>query len=321
MKLLIAFFRLIRWPNLFFIVLTQFLFYYCVIDSGWRNNFILMEDRYLCVLTISSVLIAAAGYIINDYFDLNIDAINKPKRQIVDVMINRRWAMVMHIVLSLAGVALGFWIDFHYHSWWIGLSNLACVMLLFGYSVTLKKKLLIGNVVISALTAWVILVVYFVQCEAADPARHADVYGNFLPSHWPDYTFKLIRIAFLYAGFAFIISLIREVIKDLEDIEGDRRFGCKTMPIAWGIPATKVFVGVWIIVMVLIVAAVQYYVLRFGWWWSATYSFFLVITPLLVILHFLRKAKISNDYRKLSSAVKLVMLAGILSMIFFKVNS
>lgn len=315
MKLVIAFFRLIRWPNLIFIILTQFLFLYSIVNRDRSLSYPLFQTKYFIILVVSSVLIAAAGYIINDYFDLNIDAVNKPKRQIVDTVINRRWAMAMHIILSFFGVILGFWLDIHYHTWWIGLSNLTCVLLLFGYSVTLKKKILIGNVVISALTAWVILIVYLVS-KVSLPG-----YKEFEPIIWKAWQIRLTRVAFLYAGFAFIISLIREVIKDMEDIEGDRRFGCKTMPIIWGLPATKVFVAVWIIVMVLIVAAVQYYVMQFNWWWSAVYSIVLIIAPLVMILNFLYKAKDSTDYRRLSAAVKLVMFTGILSMIFFKIYS
>src|SRR4028118_712205 len=101
MKLITSFFRLIRWPNLAFIVLTQLLFYFCVYKSLYPGNESLHQ---LIWLIIASVLIAAAGYIINDYFDLNIDKVNKPQKNVVDKVINRRWAIIWHLVLSFAGI-------------------------------------------------------------------------------------------------------------------------------------------------------------------------------------------------------------------------
>lgn len=302
MKLVTAFLRLIRWPNLVFIALTQFLFLYCIIqpkstaqvDTSFTIN-------YFTWLVVASVLIAAAGYIINDYFDLNIDSVNKPAKLVVDKTIKRRWAIALHILMSGAGVLISFYISYHFHYWWLGLSNLLCTFLLFGYSITLKRKLLIGNLLISVLTAWVIMVVFF--------CYHTSLNNS------------LTRLAFLYAGFAFIISLIREVIKDMEDMEGDAKFGCKTAPIVWGIPASKVFVAVWIIVLIAVLGIVQFYVLQFGWWWSAVYCVVLIILPLLWILYKLHKAQVAKDYQRLSAAVKLVMFTGILSMIFFKIYS
>lgn len=130
---------------------------------------------------------------------------------------------------------------------------------------------------------------------------------------------KLSRFTFLYAGFAFIISLIREVVKDMEDIEGDRRFGCKTMPIVLGLNATKVFVLVWLTVLIVALIIVQLYVLQFGWWFwlSALYCFVLIVAPLIWIFRKLIPAQTTENYHKISSVVKLVMLMGILSMLFF----
>lgn len=315
MKLIAAFFRLIRWPNLLFIVLTQTLFYYCIVQ---RFTTIPVDSHFpfkaFIYLIIASVLIAAAGYIINDYFDLNIDQVNKPGRQVVDKIIKRRWAMVWHILLSLTGVVLCFYIDITTTTFWLGAVNLACVLLLFGYSVTLKKKLLIGNILISALTAWVIIVVYF--CYQHSFFSHA-VAGP--PD--PNISIRFTRITLLYAGFAFVISLIREVVKDIEDMEGDARYGGKTMPIVWGVPASKMFVAVWIIVLTGGSCVVQFYVLQFGWWWSALYCLFLIIIPLAWVLRKLYQAKVPSDYHRVSTVIKMIMFTGILSMLLFKIYS
>lgn len=312
MRVIPAFLRLVRLPNLFFIALTQFLFYYCIVlrfKTPPVDSVFPIQGFYL--LVIASVLIAAAGYIINDYFDINIDQVNKPGRQVVEKIIKRRWAMVWHIVLSLTGVGICFYVDYHYPGHWMTVFNFICVLLLFGYSVTLKKKLLIGNVLISALTAWVIIVIYLCYLYRFYPTTP----GTELD---PNINIRFTRLALLYAGFAFIISLIREIIKDMEDREGDERYGCRTMPIVWGIPASKVFVGVWIVVLASLLAVLQFYVLQFNWWWSAAYCVALIIIPLLWLLRKLYLAKTVADYHLLSLVVKGIMLTGILSMLFFK---
>ncbi len=312
MKLITAFLRLVRWPNLVFIALTQALFAYGVIHpifvhAGITPN---LHGRAFILLCVSSILIAAAGYIINDYFDLNIDRVNKPDKLVVDKIINRRWTIIWHLLLSLAGIAIGFYLDWTTSIHLLGPANLLCVVLLFLYSISLKKKLLSGNILISLLTAWTVLVVTW--CENSFLWQTLGSNGELQVN-------KITRITFLYAGFAFIISLIREVVKDMEDIEGDRRYGCKTMPISWGINATKVFVAVWLVVLITALVIVQVYVLLFGWWASAAYCIAFVIIPLLWIFKKLFSARLAPDYHKLSSIIKLVMLTGILSMVFFTV--
>lgn len=309
MKLFQAFLRLVRWPNLVFIAITQVLFVYCIVHpvmsaAGAVPN---IHGVYFILLLVSSVLIAAAGYIINDYFDLNIDLINKPDKLVVDKIISRRWVIFWHLVFSITGIIISFYIDWKTNVSFLGIANLVCVALLFVYSISLKKKLLSGNIVISALTAWVILVVGW--CETSNLLQQSLI-GSF--------TEKITRISFFYAGFAFVISLVREVVKDMEDVEGDRRYGCNTMPIALGINATKVFVAVWLVVLISALLIVQFYVLVFRWWLSAVYCILVIILPLLYIFKMLFPAKTSDDYHRLSSLIKLAMFTGILSMLFFR---
>ncbi len=258
------------------------------------------------LLCLSSIFIAAAGYIINDYFDLNIDMVNKPDKMVVDKIIHRRWTIAWHQILSITGIAIGFYLDYHNKIFLLGLSHIVCVTLLFIYSISLKKKFLIGNIIISLLTAWVILVVTW--CENYNIIYSTNSLG----------INKILRETFLFAGFAFIISLIREVVKDMEDIEGDRRYGCKTMPIIWGINATKVFVAVWLIVLIAVLVIAQAYAVHLHWWLSIGYCTLLIIIPLLVIFRRLFTAKTAEDFHSLSSLIKLVMLTGILSMFFFR---
>jgi len=318
MKLASSFFKLIRYPNLLFMVVTQFLFYFCILSPAIHpDNFLPAEFYLLTLLTLSTVLIAAAGYIINDYFDVNIDWINKPDEVIIDRIIPRRHAIIWHLLLSAAGITVGAYISYVTRNWLIVLSNIGCVMLLWVYSTTFKKKLLIGNIIISALTAWVILVVFFFT-------------DYFSPGLLPDWRLhqninndvhrRLIRISFLYAGFAFVISLVREVIKDMEDMEGDAKYGCKTMPLEWGIPVAKVFIGVWLMVLTGALMAIQFYAMYLGWWWSILYATVFIIVPLISVTQKLYQASNTRDFARLSKTVKLVMLTGIISMVFFKIH-
>jgi 4-hydroxybenzoate polyprenyltransferase len=309
MKLVTGFLRLVRWPNLVFIAITQILFQYCIIHPAFaKAETQLAFHHYFWWLLVSSVLIAAAGYIINDYFDLNIDQINKPDKLIVEKLINRRWVILWHLFLSFIGIAISFWIAFKCNMIELGFANMLSVFLLFIYSTTLKKKLLSGNLLISLLTAWVILVI---GIENVLHIHSDDIIAKHVDEG------RLMRLTFLYAGFAFIISLIREVVKDCEDMEGDRKFGCRTMPIVWGVTASKIFVGTWLVVLVLALGVTQFYVLQFGWWLSAVYSFVFILTPLLYIFYLLKKAITSKDFHQLSTYIKVVMFTGILSMVFF----
>jgi len=309
MNLAGAFIKMIRLPNLFFIVLTQLLFHVAVLDKilfpiGMRP---VIDGWDFLLLSAASVLIAAAGYIINDYFDINIDQVNKPKGNVVDTVVSRRWAMAWHFILSGVGLILSAFISWRTGLWYILLGNFGCVLLLFGYSVSLKRKLLIGNIIIALLTAWVILVICFSQVGMlfrGIPAVNEE--SN-----------KIIRIGILYAAFAFISTVIREAIKDIEDMQGDAKYGCRTMPIVWGVNATKVYVAVWLVVILALLAVLQVYVFRFGWWLAMAYSVVFIIAPFVFIFLRLFKAAMQKDYHQLSNWTKLVMLSGLLSMIFF----
>ena len=309
MNLVGAFIKMIRLPNLFFIVLTQVLFHAAILDSILHPLGMMpaIDHWNLFLLIMASVMIAAAGYIINDYFDVNIDQVNKPRANVVDKIVSRRWAMAWHFVLSGIGILLSAWVAWRTGFWYILLGNFICVLLLFGYSVSLKRKLLSGNILISLLTAWVILVIAFSEFYT-----HSLTNMNVLFSNG-----KIIRISFLYAGFAFISSLIREAIKDIEDMQGDARYGCRTMPIVWGVNAAKVYTAVWLTVILALLVILQVYVARFEWWWAMAYSIVFIIGPFVLIFLRLFKAKDQNDYHHLSNWTKLVMLTGILSMIFF----
>jgi 4-hydroxybenzoate polyprenyltransferase len=261
------------------------------------------------MLVAASVFIAAAGYIINDYFDINIDQINKPHRQFIPKYITRRWAILWHSVLSFLGVALSFYVGWKVGVWWVGPANLVCTALLFVYSSTFKKRFLSGNIIISLLTAWTLAVLGFISFYSLyfDDVRTVATQA------------RILRFTILYAAFAFMISLIREAVKDIEDLPGDAQFGCKTLPIVAGINAAKTYVMVWLVVLIGALFIMQVYAAQFGWWALVLYGLLFIIAPLtFVFIKFMNVTK-TQEYHRISSLTKLVMFAGILSMVLFKI--
>ena len=304
MKLTAAFLRLIRWPNLLFIIITQALFYYIIFfqagGSPGKDHF----DFWLLVL--ASVLIAAAGNIINDYFDEQIDTVNKPDKLVISKFIKRRWAIILHVFFSLAGLGLSLYVSRVMREPVIAIANAATIILLWVYSTHFKKQLLTGNLVISALTAWVIGVVYFF-CGGA----LLQFFTNSFNQPW------FFKVTVVYAGFAFITSLIREGVKDMEDIAGDEKYKCRTMPIVWGIPASKVFVAVWAIVCIAALLILMVYTWLAKYYLMSLYIVALIVLPFLGFLQMLKKAITPADFYACSTRIKLIMLSGILSMVLF----
>jgi 4-hydroxybenzoate polyprenyltransferase len=276
------FLTLIRARNLLMVVLSQALVQACLLTAGvnWAK---VLEPGFLA-LTFSTVCTAAAGYIINDYYDVKIDAINKPDRLLVGRIIRRRRAMFAHMVLSFIGVVIGTSLSVA-----VGLINLGAVLLLWGYSATLKKMLLVGNVAIALLSASMLLVV----------AVYNDVLNN---------------TTLGYALFAFSISLIREIIKDIEDMKGDASFDCRTLPIVAGMRGAKyVLYPLIALFQALVIAAVLHpsTPLLFD-----IYMLLLVLAPSIWMVVKLVRADRKLDFSYLSSLNKLIMLLGILSMLW-----
>jgi len=311
MKLLTAFFKLVRYPNLLYIGLTQFLLQYCVVAPLLRFNgeSPSLSPLSFFLLSLSTVLIAAAGYIINDYFDINIDIINKPDKMVLDKIINRRWAMAFHTIFNMAGVSIGFIVAWRIGQIYLGFTQVFCSLLLWFYSTSFKRQVLIGNVMISLLTALAVVVVGFYEKQ---------IYESFEAIMSPVGR-KLIQIIGVYALFAFMISLVREIVKDLEDMIGDSKDGCRTIPIVWGVlPAKRLCYGLLLALQVLILLT-ELRIALVGWYGAIIYLLVLVQLPCLYIYIQLKKAHLPEHYHKVSSMVKVIMLTGILSMIFFKI--
>lgn len=280
--LLRAFIRLVRFGNLLMIGFTQYLIKIFFIDEP-VDSFIehFTDFKFFC-LSSSTILVAAAGYIVNDYYDIKIDLINKPERVVVGSVIRRRMALAANFTLNALAVLIGYYVSPK-----IALVNFLCIILLWWYSNHLKRLPFVGNFSIALLTAATLWVVAF--------------YYN---QHWEE--------IYIYASFAFFVSLIREVIKDMEDIKGDAAFGCRTLPIIWGIPRTKIFL--YALTMAFISnLAVSFFFLHKG---IVVFLSLVIFFPIAWLLIQLYKADKRRNFRYLSRWTKLIMFFGLLSIFF-----
>ncbi|MBX7107088.1 MAG: geranylgeranylglycerol-phosphate geranylgeranyltransferase [Chitinophagales bacterium] len=309
MKGIISFLRLIRVVNLLYIALTQWLVQYTIIrpilaQAGVETT---LDVLHFSLLMLSTVLIAAGGYVINDYFDVKIDAVNKPRRIFIDRTIKRRSAMLLHQFLSGAGIMLGFYVAWKAGNVRLGFIHPIVAALLWFYSTGYKRQLLIGNVIISLLTALVILIVALYEQHLFKPenaAVNAAAYSIFI-------------IVFFYFLFAFLISMMREIVKDMEDVEGDRRYGCKTLPVVIGINRSKWLVFAIAVLMTAFLVYLQLRQAQGGDFISVLNVFTMLELPLCLAMYLLYKADAQKQFSLVSSVIKIIMLMGILMMVYF----
>lgn len=305
-------FSLVRFPNLLIIAFTQYAMRYLIMEpllpsDGFELQF---GDLQFALLVFSTMLIAAAGYIINDYFDTRADLINKPKRVVVGVSISRKKAMILHMMLNVLGVGTGVYLAFY-----IGLPSLALVFvfstgLLWFYSTNYKKQFLVGNLAVAFLTALVPLMVVLFEI----PLLNRE-YGEVMIRYDANFTYLFAWVS-AFSFFAFITTLIREIIKDAEDLEGDNAYGMKTVPIVLGTFWTRMLV---VSLIVLTLAALIFLLFKYIYYsveppdhLSLVYFTVLLLLPLVLLAIQMMMARGKRAYRRASILIKLIMLSGIL---------
>jgi 4-hydroxybenzoate polyprenyltransferase len=268
--------RLTRFWNLAVIGLAQYT------TALFLIGFETLLDWRLFSLCASTILIAAAGYIINDYYDIKIDLINKPQRVVIGKKITRRYAIFFHTLLSVAGVLIGF-----FAGWIVAAINFFSAFILWWYSNNLKRQPFIGNFTVAFLTG--------LSIELVNIAYHQNK-----------------PLIVIYATFAFFITLVREIIKDMEDLRGDKTFGCKTLPIVLGIRKTRFLIYLILVIFILTVFALNFFYATLPMVYLAIFFF----VPLCYLWIRLVKADTIRDFSSLSSFCKIIMVLGIVSMFF-----
>lgn len=285
-------FLVFRPLNLLILALTQFLVFYFLNPSPALRD--LSDPTFLNFLKLvfGSMVLAAAGYLINDLFDRTTDRINKPDKNYI-----KHWSKpqinIVYLLLNAIGLVVGAMI-----SWTVFQVFLTTSILLYLYSARLQKLAFVGNFVVAFLAALALLVI-----KAIAPETPSD-------------------LLLFYAGFAFLVSFIRELIKDLEDIEGDQTAGYKTAAII----LPNVYVKV--IIVVLSVAGILLYFSALQNWlyatisdgfptWSYLYHGLFVAIPFLLIIYLIGRAHNKEHFHLVSSLCKYLMYTGMLGMTFF----
>ncbi|MEM6841914.1 MAG: geranylgeranylglycerol-phosphate geranylgeranyltransferase [Bacteroidota bacterium] len=277
-----GFAKLTRVHNLLFLALTQYFVAYFLVDVH-HGEWAYLTDVRLFLLIFSTVCIAAAGYMINDYYDVKIDLINKPHRVVVGTTLKRRYVMAGHVVLSLFGIFIGFLL-----SWEVGAIHCLSVFLLWLHSNRLKRIPFVGNFMVAALSGLAVAMVGI-------------------------YYYEHKFLVFTYAVFAFAISLVREIVKDMEDIPGDQTYGCRTLPVAWGIHRTKILLYILSAIFIFLLFFLSE---RLGNQTLMNY-FLLLVIPITFFITRLVRADTRREFTWLNNFCKLLMLSGIISMVFF----
>lgn len=315
----IAFLKLIRLENLIMIALTQILLRYCVLQKILSQNDISLElnNGLFYLVVLSTILIAAAGYIINDYFDLKTDLINHPETVVVGKVIKRRLAIILHITFTFIGVVIGIYAALKTGYLRLALFHIIAATLLWFYSTHFKKQLLVGNVVVSFLTAAVVFMPFIYEMGIMQK-----IHPNFALTH-KELIFSCFKITCIISLFAFITSLTREIIKDMEDYKGDIATGGKTMPIVWGIHTSKLNAFFLIVITLILLLFVIYNTFKFYrvlLTINNAYIVFGLIIPLIVLAIITLKAKTAKHFKYASLLLKFIMLTGLAYSFIFYFN-
>ncbi len=284
------------------IALVQLLIKYALLEPFAVQTAL---DRFgITLLILATVCIAAAGNIINDIYDVDTDIINKPDKLIIGKTISEKTAYNLFIVFNVIGVAIGFYLSHR-----VGKSPFFTIFvvisaLLYIYASYLKGIVIIGNVVISILVASTILIVGLFELTPNLTQLNRDIQLTFF------------NILVDYALFAFMINLLREMTKDIEDIDGDYKAGINTLPIAIGRERAKYVVTLLNTIPLVILI---FYVVSEFYRQQIVLIYFLtlVIAPLIYISIKLLSAKTKQDFHHISSLYKLVMLSGMLSLLLY----
>lgn len=301
--------NLVRYKNLIIIALTMLAMRYLIMRPmlmglGMQLQ---MDDWLFALLVGATVLIAAAGYAINDYFDARADTINRPDTLIVGRSVSKRTTIALHSVLNIVGVSMGAVVAFGVGRPVLTLIFALSTGVLWFYSTTYKRQLLVGNLVVALLTAMVPLLPLIFE------------YPMF-QVYWSSvvvYQIKLYPMVYWvagYAGFAFMLTLAREIVKDMEDFEGDSSFGCNTLPVYFDMRVSKAVVCVVLMLTNALLA------LALAWYLRAThpldvitliYGIVLVLMPIFALMVLLLVAREKRHYHTVSTLCKLIMLLGI----------
>jgi 4-hydroxybenzoate polyprenyltransferase len=322
-----TFLKLIRFSNLIIIGLTMYAVRFCFFSIGGKitvNETI--EQVLFGLLVFSTLLIAAAGNIINDYFDIKSDKINKPENWIIGNIVPKRKAILYHWLLSAIAFGIAILLSIYYHTFWYVFIHLFSINILWLYSVYFKKTTLLGNFIVAFLTSLVVILtgIHF----AINGSFSTDIPNSIFQSsknvsyaifEWKKIFLENGKFIWIFAFFSFILNFGREIIKDIEDIDGDRILSAKTLPLKYGINYAKISAS-----FTLILIPISYFSLLIYFKRSvsltevyATIPVALSVLATIFSLLSLLKAKSMRDFKIADRLLKIAMIAGILTPFYW----
>jgi 4-hydroxybenzoate polyprenyltransferase len=302
-----AFLRLIRFQNLLLIALMQLLMRYGFLE--FQAIPLALTDLHYALLVLATVCLAAGGYIINDINDIATDSENRPNRVLVSGKISEAFAYNAYFAVNVIGVGLGF-----YLSNYIGRPGFALLFVtvsatLYLYATSFKRTLLVGNIMVALLLALSVVIVGVFDLLPVVTADNQLTMGVYF------------KVLLDYALFAFVVNLLREIVKDMEDVNGDFNQGMNTLPIALGVERTGRIV---FFATLLPIAAVLYYIQTYymdnNLTFATLYALIFVAAPLIYFLVKMWSARTKKDYGQLQQVLKLVILFGVLSILVVTLN-
>ncbi len=325
------FLRLIRFPNLIIVALTQYLLQYYILLPELKkvNSTPLLPDFEFFLLVFSTILIAAGGYIINDIEDVDIDKLNKPeKKQIVGRIYPLSISWKMYLFSIILGFMISIYLAFFIHNFVQFLIYPAAVGMLYAYSKWWKRQPLIGNLVVAFFCAFVAWIVFYAEkinfiseklhyVIARNELLLRGYEANFLSEGTQQEGYDFLKFTFVgYAAFAFISTFFREIIKDIEDVQGDKAGNCRTLPVVIGVESSKKWafmVGLIFLSLVVIFS----FILR-GEWIKILILNSIISLPIIYALFLLVRAHKKEDFSFLSKLAKLIMLSGLVFILIMK---
>lgn len=308
--------QLVRLPNLLMMAATQYLMRWCIIYPSLKiPGFSLqLSSLYFLCLVLATVFIAAGGYVINDYFDQDIDHTNKPHKKTVGTVISANASMYVYGIFTALGVGLGVILSFAIGYPQFSMIFLLIVFSLFFYSMNFKHYFLVGNLLVAFLTALVPFMVLIFEIPLLN-----EQYRDLLLQHQIRFTL-IIQVVTVFSVFAFLMNLIREIIKDMQDTPGD--LNRRTIPMILGDKASKGIVTALSLGMIFLLIYIYTHYLHSITPQQPDYITMVyfgvgLILPLLLLIRQVIGAQHPNGYYKASLIAKGIMVAGMLYAVVF----
>lgn len=308
-RLWASFFRVL---NLAILALMLVLFYQYIIVPNHINQLytklLPLTNFDFALFVLSVVLVAAAGNIINDYYDFDLDSEYKPHRALPQGLVSLNTAFYLHAAFAIVGICMGFYLGYGYGVSQAGYVYILATLLLYLYAAYLKKIVFVGNLVVALLTTMPLLLLFLFELKFL---------GTVQFEFTPRVSGVLRNAVIFYAGFAFLTNLAREIVKDIEDKKGDEQHGIKTIAVQYGEMVAKLMAA---LVLLIMLAALCYFMKGF-WDMNAMKEFFyllaLIVIPTGIVIALLFTANSEKQLALVSVLLKIIMLFGILSMVAF----